>query len=187
MNKLIRSNSKGNKAIIQRLNQFGKDSHLFDSISTHGFGNSADSPFTVSVSYDDVKLNLTNVGYGVSQSLPLAVEILKSSNTAFSIQQPEVHLHPKAQAAFGDLMYESAAVYNNTFFCETHSDFVINRFRYSINKGEKKLESQVLFFNRDAKGTHVNQIPIDDNGHFERVPEEYMRFFIDEELRMLEF
>lgn len=187
LNNLIRSNNKGNKAIIQRLVEFGKDSQLFDSISTQGFGNAADSPFTVSVSYDNVRLNLTNVGYGVSQSLPLAVEILQSASQAFSIQQPEVHLHPKAQAAFGDLMYESAALYNKSFFCETHSDFVINRFRYSMNKGRKKPKSQVLFFTRDAYGTHVEQIPIDDNGHYESVPDEYMRFFIDEELRMLEF
>lgn len=187
LNKLMHSNSSIDKAIVEKLCGFGKNSKLFDTISTPRFGKATDSPFTVSIGYEDVSVNLTNVGYGVIQSLPLVVEILKSSSCAFSIQQPEVHLHPKAQAAFGDFLYESATQSRNTFFCETHSDFIINRFRYALNGGLQKIKSQVLFFTRDNLGTHVTQIPIDENGHFANIPKEYMSFFIDEELKMLEF
>ena len=187
LNKIMHSNSAENKTIVRRLCEFGKHSNLFDSIATPKFGNSSEAPFSVSVQYNNVKVNLTNVGYGVTQSLPFVVEILKSSEKPFSIQQPEVHLHPKAQAAFGELLYESAINNHNTFFCETHSDFVINRYRYATNKSGKYVKSQVLFFTRDEKGTHVVPIPIDENGHYNNVPDEYMRFFVDEELRMLEF
>ena len=187
LNKIMHSKSDANKSIVNRLYTFGRNSNLFDSIATQRFGNAADSPFTITVQYGDVKVNLTNVGYGVTQSLPLVVEVLKSAGVPFSIQQPEVHLHPKAQAAFGELVYESALNNRNTFFCETHSDFIINRFRYATNKSGKYVKSQVLFFTRDEKGTHVVPIPIDENGHYINVPDEYMRFFIDEELRMLEF
>lgn len=187
LNKLMHSNSPDNKAIIKKLCEFGKNSDLFDSIATPRFGSSSDSPFSVSVQYDDVKVNLANVGYGVTQSLPLVVEILKSSDCSFSIQQPEVHLHPKAQAAFGEVIYNSVLNNRNNFFCETHSDFIINRFRYAMHKGDKSIKSQVLFFTRDNKGTHVVPIPIDDEGHYKNVPEGFSRFFIDEELRMLEF
>lgn len=187
LNKIMHSNSADNKAIVKRLCEFGKNSNLFDSIATPKFGSSSEAPFSISVQYNDVKVNLTNVGYGVTQSLPFVVEILKSNVRAFSIQQPEVHLHPKAQAAFGELVFESALNNHNTFFCETHSDFIINRFRYATNKSGRYVKSQVLFFTRDESGTHVVSIPIDENGHYQNVPDEYMRFFIDEELRMLEF
>lgn len=187
LNKITQSSSASNKAIVNRLCSFGQNSNLFDSISTPRFGDTSDAPFTVSVGYDKIKINLTNVGYGVTQSLPLVVEILNSNNTSFSIQQPEVHLHPKAQAAFGDFMYESVVKNKNLFFCETHSDYIINRFRYAMNKGHHFVDAQVLFFTRDDKGTHVSQILIDQDGHYEDVPKEYMSFFIDEELKMLEF
>ena len=187
INRLMHSKGSENKEIVQNLYNFGKDSDLFDSITTVGFGNSSDSPFMISVNYGNVKVNLTNVGYGVSQSLPLVVELLKSRRKTLSLQQPEVHLHPKAQAAFGDLLYDSATKCQNTFFCETHSDFIINRFRYALNKGAQKVSAQVLFFTRDGKGTHVIQMPIDSFGRFENVPADYTRFFIDEELKMLEF
>ena len=187
LNKLMHSGDAADKDIIKRLRSFGANSNLFDAISTPRFGSSADSPFTIAVEYGKVKVNLTNVGYGVTQSLPLLVEISKARSCAFSLQQPEVHLHPKAQAAFGEFLYESATKNKNIFFCETHSDFIINRYRYALHGGKQKIKSQVLFFTRDNKGTHVVQIPIDENGHFQSVPDEYMRFFIDEELKMLEF
>lgn len=187
LNQLMRSNRQENKAILKELRAFGMNSRLYDSLSTQGFGNSSNSPFSVTVGYDDIMVNLTNVGFGVAQSLPLAVELVKNRSTAFSIQQPEVHLHPKAQAEFGNLLFESATKNNNTFFCETHSDFIINRFRYAMNKAETAPGAQVLFFTRDNMGTHVTQIPIDSDGHYSFVPDEYMHFFIDEELKMLEF
>ena len=180
LNKIMHSNDRINKTIISRLNQFGQNSKLFDGISTPRFGESSESPFSVTVEYGEV-------GYGVTQSLPLVVETLTSKSCVFSIQQPEVHLHPKAQAAFGDLLYESATVNNNSFFCETHSDFILNRYRYALHKGTQKVKSQVLFFTRDEKGTHVISIPIDENGHYQKVPDDFMKFFIDEELKMLEF
>lgn len=187
LNSLMHSKNKENKTIINRINEFGKNSHLFDSISTHEFGSASNSPFMLAIGYDRVTVNITEVGYGVIQSLPFIVEFFKSKSSVFSIQQPEVHLHPKAQAAFGDLIYESAVMDNNGFFCETHSDYIINRFRYAMNKGTSAVNAQVLFFSRDEDGTHVKQIPIGKDGHYKVVPEEYMRFFIDEELRMLEF
>ncbi len=187
LNRLMHSNSVENKNTLKRLYCFGRNSNLFDSISVPRYGNTSDSPFTIAVEYGKIKANLTNVGYGVTQSLPLIVEILKSNGRTFSIQQPEVHLHPKAQASFGELMYESASIDKNTFFCETHSDFIINRYRYAMTKGEQKVSSQVLFFTRDEKGTHVVSMKIDEKGHFDNVPDDYMSFFIDEELKMLEF
>ena len=53
--------------------------------------------------------NLIDVGYGVSQVLPVITELLRSeAPPLFLLQQPEVHLHPSAQAALGSLFCQIA-------------------------------------------------------------------------------
>ncbi|MGF7141560.1 AAA family ATPase [Roseimarinus sediminis] len=186
---MFTNTSKNEKGKILRiLNQFGKESNLFDEIIVKNFGSKNASPFEIMIRYDETEIKLPNVGYGVSQSLPLVVEILSSKNHAFSIQQPEVHLHPKAQAAFGSFLYNATLKDGNSFLIETHSDFTINRFRYCLsNKKDSKIESQVLFFTREKNMNNVFPINIDSKGSYSNgVPTEFREFFIDEELKLLE-
>ena len=189
LKKLLKSKQTSAKQKIARLVSFGTDSRLFDGISLSKYGQDTEGPFSLNVSYGKVMANLANVGYGVSQVLPLSVGILNSKGTVFSLQQPEVHLHPRAQAAFGELLYHSAIDDGNSFFCETHSGYLIDRFRYLVNKSDTgESISQVLFFERDETGNHITVIPIDRFGHFPKdMPDAYSSFFIEEELKMLEF
>ena len=140
------------------------------------------------VSYEDISVKLTNVGYGVSQILPLLVEILSNEKTWFAIQQPEVHLHPKAQSAFGKFIFESFNIKENRFLIETHSDYTIDKFRYNLNKDKShSIESQVVFFEKHLTGTKFTCLPISKDGKYpEEIPQNFRDFFIDEELKMLE-
>ena len=190
--KKILSNSNPDKstAIKAALDDFGLSSGLFDTIEINNLGDKKGSPFSINVSYDTLPIRITNVGYGVSQILPIIVEILTSTNDTIAIQQPEVHLHPKAQAAFGDLVYKSASENKNAFYIETHSDFTINRFRYNLYKSDnpRKPTSQVLFFERTKHGIKVTPLKFNGKGQYpEDTPTSYSHFFIDEELKMLEF
>ena len=175
------------KQIISALNKFGEQSALFDSISIEKFKGDG-APFEIDVTYHNTPIKLTNVGYGVSQIMPVLIEILTSKNDKFAIQQPEVHLHPKAQAAFGELIYSNVKNNHNKFYIETHSDFTINRFRYCLAKDTKseKSTAQVIFFERKGSKTSFTHIPIQSNGKYcESMPAAYGEFFIDEELKML--
>ena len=170
---------------IAAMNEFGANSGLFDEVEIKS--NSKESPFALYVRYGKLCVNITNVGYGVSQVLPLVVEMLTSKGDSFAIQQPEVHLHPKAQAAFGELLYKVATTYKNRVIVETHSDYLINRFRYSVNKNRSKVNAQVLYFQRGENGIQTTAMPIDNKGQFAgQVPQSYMDFFFEEELKMLE-
>lgn len=176
--------------IITELMKFGKSSRLFDEIVINDFGKESGSPFSVNIHYDMLSVGLTNVGYGVSQILPIIVEILTSNRDRLAIQQPEVHLHPKAQAAFGDLVFFSATENKNIFYIETHSDFTINRFRLNVfkSKSSKKVNGQVLYFERTKNGTMVTPLRFNSQGQYpDNIPLSYSQFFIDEELKMLEF
>lgn len=178
-----------NVQLQKKLNEFGRKSSLFDSLEVDTFGsNLHNTPFSIKAGYNDVKSSINEVGQGVSQLLPILVDCYMRKDSLISIQQPEVHLHPKAQAAFGEIVYEtSRAPYNNQVVIETHSDYTIDRYRYQINKkGEKKKKTQILFFVRTKTGNVIKPIEISVNGAFpDKMPKEYGKFYIDEELRML--
>lgn len=173
------------KAAIQRV---GKESGLFQSVNIQRFGADVTSPFEIQVVLDEKPFNLTNVGYGVSQALPVLVEILwRKKGTWFAIQQPEVHLHPRAQAALGDLIYSTADSEEKRFLIETHSDFMIDRYRRRVRGGRPaKHSSQLLFFERRNKRNTVTCLKIDHRGELPaRQPRGYRGFFIKEQMELL--
>lgn len=173
------------KAFRESLIEFGKNSGLFDKVKVQD--DKPETPFSVYVNYGKLKLNIANVGYGVSQVLPLVVEMLSTKGASFAMQQPEVHLHPRAQAAFGELVYKVAVKNKNSLIIETHSDYMINRFRYNVNTGRNKVNAQILFFSRDSSGIHIDTIVIDQKGKYKgEIPQKFMSFFLEEELKMLE-
>jgi predicted ATPase len=170
----------------QFLERAGHESGLFKSVRVKSFGKTPLAPFEVQIILDKTPLALEDVGYGVSQALPVLVEMFdRPKRTAFSIQQPEVHLHPRAQAAMGDLIAELARSEEKRFFIETHSDFLIDRFRMNIRR-HGKVGSQVLFFERTPTGTRALSIPIGEDGNLpDNQPDQYRSFFINESLNLL--
>jgi hypothetical protein len=183
------SKPSSKKDVLSSIESFGLQSGLFESINTVPFGKDETSPFELNIILNSKKFKISNVGYGVSQALPIIVEIIsRTKNTLFAIQQPEVHLHPRAQAALGEFIYNMHLAENKNFVIETHSEYLINRFRIKISQNEaKKVNSQVLFFERTDKGNKVHIIEIDNKGRYsEDQPEAFMNFFVKEELDLLE-
>ena len=168
------------------LDRAGNSSGLFQSVSIKPYGRSAQAPFEMQIVLGNTELGLENVGYGVSQALPVLVEMfVRPKRTTFTVQQPEVHLHPRAQAAVGDIIAELARSEEKRFFVETHSDFTIDRFRLNVRK-DGAISSQLLFFLRTDTGNKVIPITIQENGDLSAdQPEEYRAFFFNESLSLL--
>ena len=102
------------------------------------------------------------------------------------LQQPEVHLHPKAQAALGSLFIDLVSKNNKTIFVETHSDYLIDRIRTDI--ANKKIDPSIvsiLYFERPQSRSKVYEIRLDENGNIKNAPSSYRRFFLDEEHALL--
>ena len=154
------------------MGRVGKASGLFQAITMRAFGDSNDptSPFEVDAILDEKALNLSLMGYGVSQSLPIFVELLhRPHGSWFAIQQPEVHLHPRAQASLGDVFFEMATRDHKSFVIETHSDFTTDRFRLNFRKRVSgKPLGQILFFERKNKRNTVTPIPVGTKGDLPR-------------------
>lgn len=171
------------------LTKMGKNGGLFDDVLIHEFGAEGNAPFELLVSLEDLRLPLCNVGYGVSQALPIIVEwITRPELTAFHVQQPEVHLHPRAQAAMGDLLFAMMATENKKFIIETHSDYLIDRFRLALRRTKDRGQNSaatLYFYRRDGKNC-ISCINIAADGSYDaEQPDEFRDFFIREELSLL--
>lgn len=177
------------KTFSRALKQFGAKSGLFFSVGVHNLGKEASSPFELRIQLQKgCDLRINSVGYGVSQALPLVVEmLLRSSGCWFVMQQPEVHLHPRAQAALGDVIYAMAEGERKRFIIETHSDFTIDRFRMNFrNDPNHKTSAQVLFFSRNANGNQIQRVQIGKNGEYsQEQPEGFRNFFLNEQMNLL--
>jgi hypothetical protein len=175
------------------LRDYGQRSGLYDDIEARKFGKDLDAPFEIRVRFGEQTPNVTNVGYGVSQVLPVVTSVLQPNRPGdwFALQQPEVHLHPRAQAALGDVFYDMALAPNDKrFLIETHSDYMVDRFRTRMRKaagkGETSPRAQVLFFERIEGENVVHRLPLTPDGDYpEEQPEAFRAFFLEEELRNL--
>ena len=185
--KILTSKSDTSR-FLRFIKKVGGASGLFQSVKIRSFGDDVTAPFEVDIVLDEKALNLNTVGYGVSQSLPVLVEMLwRVPGSWFAVQQPEVHLHPRAQAALGDVLFELAVTENKRFLIETHSDFTIDRFRLNYKRQSSgKPSSQILFFERRNKRNVVKAIKIGKRGELASAqPSGYRKFFLKEELRLL--
>lgn len=189
LKKILKDTSKGAVTFRDNLKEFGKESGLFDTIKTKPFGKGPTAPFELNVSFGSIDFKLNTVGYGISQILPILTEtMLNRSSKLFIIQQPEVHLHPRAQAAFGEVINKENENSKKRFCVETHSDFVIDRFRLCLSKRKQNTSSaQVLFFERVGSNNRVTSIKIDKKGRYsENQPDAFREFFLKEQLNLLD-
>ena len=78
----------------------------------------------------------TNVGFGLTYSLPIIVACLAAEpGSLLLIENPEAHLHPRAQAVLGRLLARTASS-GVQIVVETHSDHVLNAVRLAVKSGD---------------------------------------------------
>ena len=190
---LSRRDSDNWQLLKAGLENFGKASELFDEIAIRSFGKSDGDPFQIQVRKFGKRRkgpwrNLIDVGYGVSQALPVLTELLRpDAPNMFLLQQPEVHLHPQAQAALGTL-FCSVAAGGRQLIIETHSDYIIDRVRMDVRDGKVGLKPEdvsILYFEPGNLEVKIHSIRIDEAGNIKDAPPGYRQFFTDEMMRSL--
>ena len=177
------------------LEEFGRKSGLFDDMFVKRLGRHEFEPFQLEVrkrgkTGKGARRNLIDVGYGVSQILPLLVELFRHDRASmFLLQQPEVHLHPSAQAELGSLLCATAES-QCQLIVETHSDYVLDRILLDIRDKRTDLKPDdvsILYFERDDLSVTIHSIRIDDEGNVLDAPEGYRGFFRDELERVIDY
>jgi hypothetical protein len=130
-------------------------------------------------------VELADVGTGVSQVLPIVTEAFYAlPHAIISMDEPEQHLHPSAQALLADVLIDAVKAKednknrNTQFVIETHSEYFLQRLLRRIAEGTlSEKEVAAYFVNTDVSGAHLDTLQIDEYGHIHNWPD---NFFGDE-------
>lgn len=114
-------------------------------------------------------VNIADVGFGVSQVLPALVALdVAIPGQIVHLEQPEIHLHPRAQRALAKILAD-AAKRDSRLVVETHSSILIRGVQTLVAKGEldPALVKLHWFTRDDSTGiTRVDSADMDENGAF---------------------
>lgn len=124
----------------------------------------------VKVSLDEGGPNhdLTHVGVGVSQVLPILVmSLLAERDTTLIFEQPELHLHPKVQTRLADF-FLSIVLLGKQCLIETHSEYLINRLRYrAAAEGDDNRVTnnlKVYFVEKTGGSSNFREVKVNEYG-----------------------
>ncbi|MCH7225486.1 AAA family ATPase [Haloferula sp. A504] len=146
---------------------------------------------------DGLSLSLHDLGYGISTVLPVVASLTTQRGMLISIEQPELHLHPRMQAELGDLFIDAALRrgepgsevdnLNSRFLIETHSEHLILRLLRRIREttegdsddwpaalreacpgGIRPEDIAVLYVKPGDEGAEIVELPVTSDGDFDR-------------------
>ena len=173
-----------------------KDLNLLYDIKPHKIGGGR-FDLKVKIKKNSNWSSFADVGFGVSQLLPIIVADLQLANkqTIFHLykrtvdsydstlimSQPETHLHPSIQASLANYLVKQVnqsekqciVETHKQYIVETHSEYLINRLRLSIVKGEIEPENvAVYYFENTAKeGSIAHRIEFTKQGQILNAPQ----------------
>ena len=135
----------------------------------------------------DVEVSLKDVGFGISQVLPILVQgFISDPGTILILEQPEIHLHPQAQADLGDMLL-AIARRGVHLLVETHSEHLLLRIQRRLAEaavlGEGSLTPEqvgVYYIEKIGRESVVHRIQMDATGTFLRPPDRFTTFFSDD-------
>ena len=122
------------------------------------------------------KHDLTHVGVGVSQVLPILVMcLLADADSTLVFEQPELHLHPKVQTLLGDF-FLSMALCNKQCIVETHSEYLIDRLRFRIAAAEGSAltdQAKIYFVEKPGESSTFRDVKVNEYGAIIDWPESF--------------
>lgn len=134
------------------------------------------------------RVNIADVGFGVSQIFPIILEGLRMpvGNTLI-LEQPEIHLHPKLQMQIADYCI-ALALSEKKVIAETHSDHIVNRLVRRIvedETGNLQKRIGIYFLKPSQDGAVFEEIVIDDSQGIVNWPEDFFDQFASEQQKIM--
>ena len=119
---------------------------------------------------------LTDVGFGVSQILPVItlLQYVPEGSTVI-LEQPEIHLHPLAQAGLADIIIQAAVHRRVQIILESHSEHLLLRLQRRIAEEIIKSEDVKLYFCNAPRGySRLTELEVDLLGNIRNWPDKFM-------------
>jgi predicted ATPase len=136
--------------------------------------------------FTKTEVNLADVGFSTSQILPIIVQgFISPKHATLLLEQPEIHLHPKAQCVMGDLLVDIIKT-KKRLIIETHSDLLIDRVcKHILLKDENKITPDdiiIYYFEPTKVSTKIRPITVNENAQYENFPEDFFKERFEEAL-----
>ena len=119
---------------------------------------------------------LTDVGFGVSQILPILVLCFYAPRgSTLILEQPEIHLHPAVQSGLADVLIDAHKLRNVQILVESHSEHLLRRLQRRIAEEEIPEEDVGMFFCsiRDDGSSSLQELDMDQFGNISNWPEDF--------------
>lgn len=126
-----------------------------------------------------MSVSLADVGFGIGQLLPILVADLQlPKGSTLAVSQPEIHLHPSAQADFADYLVRRVRATKNRYLIETHSEYFFNRLRVRVAQGTLSPDDlSVIYLCNDGIQSTTYPLTFGVNGRIEGAPKEFFQTY----------
>ena len=121
------------------------------------------------------EVRLTDVGFGISQVLPVLVLCYYvPEGSILILEQPEAHLHPKVQSELADLLIEVIKNRRLQVILESHSEHLILRLMRRIAEEQISADDTAFYFCQMNEGTsQIEKLNVDNYGNIMNWPENF--------------
>jgi predicted ATPase len=127
------------------------------------------------------EVDLPDVGFGISQVLPVVVEAFYvAPYSTVIMEHPELHLHPRAQSELADLLIEATHAREGgeerhvQFLIESHSEHFLQRLQRRIAEGVVQPSEVALYFcDFGAEGSRLHELKVNLDGEIENWPKDF--------------
>ena len=124
---------------------------------------------------DGPKIAFADMGYGLSQFLPVLVLCYYTpEGSTLILEQPGIHLHPKVQSQLADLMIEVVNERNLQILVESHSEHFLTRLQLRIAEEKITADQTALYFCENENGTSkIKPLELDEFGNITNWPKDF--------------
>jgi predicted ATPase len=132
----------------------------------------------VKVGSEQTDNSLIDVGFGISQVLPVITQLFSvPEHSIVLLEQPELHLHPSAQAGLADLFLEVAETRHLQLIIESHSEHLLARLQRRIAESENAFASpehiKMYFCEPGEEGSTIQPVEVDRFGQIANWPKNF--------------
>ncbi len=171
---------KRRRTVEERIAEWLQEMGLIDSFSLKPLAEGRrEYELRVRTKRGGTEVQITDVGFGVSQILPVMVLCYYvPEGSTILLEQPEIHLHPSAQAALADVLIDAVNNRNVQIIVESHSEHLLTRLQRRIAEQAISREDTSFYFcdMHEGKST-IDKLEVDMFGNIQNWPE---NFFGDE-------
>lgn len=116
-----------------------------------------------------ISVNIVNEAFGTSSLVQMLLQLAVAPHGSLvAVDDPEIHLHPKAQAELTEILVDVARDENKQVMLTTHSEHILMGLLTAVAKGKLEPgELAVYFFERTNGSAKADQLPVDEKGRIE--------------------